>query len=43
MADLTTHRPQPTVETYDDPPVARALLGEVRWAWIWLILRLYLG
>jgi thiosulfate dehydrogenase (quinone) large subunit len=43
MADLTTRRPQSTVEMYDDPPVARALLGEVRWAWIWLILRLYLG
>jgi thiosulfate dehydrogenase [quinone] large subunit len=43
MADLTAQRAQPSVETYDDPPVARALLGEVRWAWIWLILRLYLG
>jgi len=26
-----------------DPPVARALFSDVRWAWIWLILRLYLG
>jgi thiosulfate dehydrogenase [quinone] large subunit len=27
----------------EDPPVAQALFGDVRWAWIWLILRLYLG
>ncbi len=27
----------------EDPPVARALFGEPRWAWIWLILRLYAG
>ena len=26
-----------------DPPVARALFGDVRWAWIWLLLRLYVG
>lgn len=26
-----------------DPPVAQALFGNVRWAWIWLILRLYAG
>lgn len=26
-----------------DPPVARALFGDIRWAWIWLILRVYLG
>ena len=31
------------VEAFEDPPVARALFGEVRWAWIWLILRLYVG
>jgi thiosulfate dehydrogenase (quinone) large subunit len=28
---------------FEDPPVAQALFGDVRWAWIWLILRLYLG
>ena len=27
----------------EDPPVARKLFGDVRWAWIWLILRVYLG
>jgi len=26
-----------------EPPVARALFAEIRWAWIWLILRLYVG
>jgi thiosulfate dehydrogenase [quinone] large subunit len=27
----------------EDPPVAKSLFGDVRWAWIWLLLRLYLG
>src|SRR6476661_2755017 len=27
----------------EDPPIARALLGDTRLAWIWLPLRLYLG
>jgi thiosulfate dehydrogenase [quinone] large subunit len=31
------------VKGLQDPPVAQALFGEVRWAWIWLILRLYAG
>jgi thiosulfate dehydrogenase [quinone] large subunit len=31
------------VKTLNDPPVAQALFGDVRWAWIWLLLRLYLG
>jgi thiosulfate dehydrogenase [quinone] large subunit len=31
------------VKELTDPPIARTLFGEVRWAWIWLILRLYLG
>jgi thiosulfate dehydrogenase [quinone] large subunit len=26
-----------------DPPIARALFEDVRWAWVWLILRLYVG
>jgi thiosulfate dehydrogenase [quinone] large subunit len=32
-----------TVEHFEDPPVAQALFGHVRWAWIWLVLRLYAG
>jgi len=31
------------VEHFEDPPVAQALFGHVRWAWIWLILRVYAG
>lgn len=31
------------VKSLDDSPVAKSLFGNVRWAWIWLILRLYLG
>ena len=31
------------VERLQDPPVARALFGKVRWAWLWLIVRLYVG
>ena len=29
--------------TITDPPVAVALFSNTRWAWIWLILRLYVG
>lgn len=29
--------------TITDPPVAQALFGSTRWAWIWLIARLYVG
>jgi thiosulfate dehydrogenase [quinone] large subunit len=31
------------VQTLEDPPVARFLFGDVRMAWLWLILRLYAG
>lgn len=31
------------VRYLEEPPVARALFGNVRWAWIWLIIRLYVG
>jgi thiosulfate dehydrogenase (quinone) large subunit len=31
------------VKSIEDPPVTRALFGEVRWSWLWLILRLYVG
>jgi thiosulfate dehydrogenase [quinone] large subunit len=29
--------------SFEDPPIAKALFGDVRWAWVWLILRLYVG
>ncbi|MCA9955570.1 MAG: DoxX family membrane protein [Anaerolineales bacterium] len=28
---------------FEDPPIAKALFGDVRWAWLWLILRVYAG
>lgn len=31
------------IKRLEEPPVAQALFGDVRWAWIWLILRLYAG
>jgi thiosulfate dehydrogenase [quinone] large subunit len=31
------------IKALEDPPLAQALFGDVHWAWIWLILRLYLG
>ena len=42
----TTHnelRKTNLVKAVDDSPVARALFGNVHWAWLWLLLRLYLG
>ncbi len=35
--------PRQRVQSIEDPPWARALYGDVRWSWIWLILRLYAG
>ncbi len=31
------------VKRVEDPKIARALFSEVRWAWIWIPLRLYAG
>ena len=31
------------VQIIEDSPIARSLFGDVRWAWIWLILRVYVG
>lgn len=31
------------VQRLTDPPVARSLFGDVRWAWLWLLIRLYVG
>lgn len=41
-AEPTPQNPHTHI-TVQDPPIARALLGETRWAWLWLILRLYAG
>jgi len=31
------------VDRLEDPQVAQALFGNVRWSWIWLIIRIYAG
>jgi thiosulfate dehydrogenase [quinone] large subunit len=31
------------IKSIEDPPFVRSLFGDVRWAWIWLLLRLYIG
>jgi len=43
MAMRDTRAGRSTVRTIEDSPVARVLFGDVRLAWIWLILRLYVG
>lgn len=37
---LSIIRRRPVLE---DPPVARAIFGDTRWSWVWLIARLYVG
>jgi thiosulfate dehydrogenase [quinone] large subunit len=38
-----SQRQRQEIRRLEDGPVARALFTDVRWAWIWLILRLYAG
>lgn len=40
-ADKRTNRLD--VSSFEDPPVARALFGSTRWAWIWLLVSWYVG
>jgi thiosulfate dehydrogenase [quinone] large subunit len=40
---METDKQKQVVRRLEDPPIARALFSEVRWAWIWIIPRLYLG
>jgi thiosulfate dehydrogenase (quinone) large subunit len=35
--------PKYDVRRIEDPPFARSLFGDVRWAWLWLIIRLFVG
>lgn len=42
-ATKTYPKKNEAIKTIEDSPVARSLFGDVRWAWIWLILRLYIG
>ena len=44
MQSTTTSKPSRSqVVAIEDPPIARALFADVRFAWIWLIVRLYVG
>jgi thiosulfate dehydrogenase [quinone] large subunit len=40
---LDSGKSKRAVKRLQDPPFAAALFGDVRWAWIWLILRVYVG
>jgi thiosulfate dehydrogenase [quinone] large subunit len=40
---LDSQQQRQEIRRLEDSPVARALFTDVRWAWIWLILRLYAG
>ena len=40
MNDSTVNK---NTSVFSDPPFARSLFGDVRWSWLWLIARLYLG
>jgi thiosulfate dehydrogenase [quinone] large subunit len=43
MTTMDIRKRRQDVVALEDPPVARTLFGEVRWAWLWLPLRLYAG
>lgn len=44
MESITNPRVQKReVQRLNDSPIAHSLFGDVRWAWLWLILRLYVG
>lgn len=32
-----------SVKSIEESPISRALFGDVRWSWVWLIVRLYAG
>jgi thiosulfate dehydrogenase [quinone] large subunit len=42
-ATKNIRRKNGAIKTLEDPPIARALFDDIRWSWIWLILRLYIG
>ena len=43
MSVMDSNKRLQYVDRLTDPPVARALFGKTRWAWIWLLVRLYVG
>jgi thiosulfate dehydrogenase [quinone] large subunit len=40
--DMANHTWQKNI-TISDPPLAKSLFASTRWAWVWLIVRLYVG
>lgn len=42
-SDAMSKRDRQAVVTMTDPPAASALVNDTRWAWLWLIARLYMG
>ena len=43
MSAQVDRRSNRNVHLIEDSPIARSLFGDVRWAWLWLILRVYVG
>ena len=43
MASSTVAEMPRNTVVFEDPPFARSLFGSTRWAWLWLIVRVYLG
>jgi thiosulfate dehydrogenase [quinone] large subunit len=43
MIGQTQSRSKKDIIRFEEAPISRALFGDVRWAWIWLIIRLYVG
>jgi thiosulfate dehydrogenase [quinone] large subunit len=40
---MNTSKSEQSKVPFTDPPAAMLLFGDVRWSWLWLIARLYLG
>ena len=43
MASSTVAEMPRNTVVFEDPPFARSLFGSTRWAWLWLIVRVYVG
>jgi thiosulfate dehydrogenase [quinone] large subunit len=39
----TRTRDKATAVQFEDPPFVKALFGSTAWAWLWLVVRLYIG
>lgn len=43
MARLTDRQKRREIVSLEESPVSRALFSDVRWSWIWIFVRLYVG